>query len=221
MPITSITDPESLQQLLEAVVLINRDLSLPSVLRQAVDEAQSMTNARYGAIALLDDEGIGIEEFVTVGPTAPEQVRVGPTPPYKLSSGPSPIGASLSVPITVRDQVYGSFSLTEKVGSPNFTRADQALLEVFAAAVGIAVEHARLRALAGAASLSTDRDAAARDLHDTTIQRLFGLGLKLQSLVGASIPPDVSQDLSAAVAHIDDIIDQVRMTIFEDDRDTT
>ncbi len=47
-----------------------------------------------------------------------------------------------------------------------------------------------------------DRDRLARDLHDTVIQRLFGVGLNLQSMAGRA-PRDMSAGLAKAVAEID------------------
>ena len=83
--------------------------------------------------------------------------------------------------------------------------------------MGIAIESSRLRALVAAGGLAIERDQSAKDLHDTTIQHLFGLGLKLRSMVGGPTPPEISEELSTALVHIDDIINQVRSTIFEGD----
>ena len=42
------------------------------------------------------------------------------------------ITSFLSVPIKVRDEVYGSFFLTDKIGCPHFTSDDQSLVEALA-----------------------------------------------------------------------------------------
>jgi GAF domain-containing protein len=247
VPFTSIKDPASLRRVLEAVSLINRDLPLPSMLRHAVDEARSMTSARYGAIGVFDREGRRLEQFVTAGLTPQEEEQIGSPPadvgvlgqlitdsrPLRMSnleispktlrlpSAHPPVTSFLGVPITVRDEVYGSFYLTNKIGWAHFTSDDQALIEGFAFAVGIAVESTRLRAVAAEVARSIERDRRAKDLHDTTIQRLFGLGLKLESMAGRPVPQEISKELSAAVVHIDTIINQVRRTIFEMDPPTT
>jgi signal transduction histidine kinase len=59
-----------------------------------------------------------------------------------------------------------------------------------------------------------DRDRLARDLHDTVIQRLFGVGLTLQSMAGRA-PRDMSVGLGEAVAEIDRVIDRIRATIYQ------
>jgi len=63
------------------------------------------------------------------------------------------------------------------------------------------------------AAVYEDRDRLARDLHDHVIQRLFGLGLALQSLaVRAS--PDIAAGLQKQVNEADEIISEVRATIY-------
>ncbi len=203
-----------------------------------------MTSAQYGGIGVLDNERTGFGEFVAIGPTPQEREQIGLStsdegvvgrhfadPRPLQMSGPEMIRSRkdelpfshpsitsfLSVPIKVRDEVYGSFFLTDKIGCPHFTSDDQSLVEALAFAVGIAIENSRLRALVAAGGLAIERDQSAKDLHDTTIQHLFGLGLKLRSMVGGPTPPEISEGLSTALVHIDDIINQVRSTIFEGD----
>ena len=53
MPYHSIEDPAKLRRVVEATLLLEADLDLPSLLRHIIDEARSMTNARYGAIDRL------------------------------------------------------------------------------------------------------------------------------------------------------------------------
>ncbi|MBS1839183.1 MAG: histidine kinase, partial [Actinobacteria bacterium] len=58
-----------------------------------------------------------------------------------------------------------------------------------------------------------DRERIARDLHDTVIQRLFGTALSLQAAVALAQPP-VKERLEAAVADLDEMIFELRTTIF-------
>lgn len=71
----------------------------------------------------------------------------------------------------------------------------------------------RLRAAAELLALSTERERIARDLHDTVLQRLFGLGLELQAL-GMRSEPQVAERLEGAVDEIDRIIREIRTTVF-------
>jgi signal transduction histidine kinase len=124
-----------------------------------------------------------------------------------------PMTSFLGVPIKVRDEVYGNLYLSDKVGWSEFTQDDQALVGALSLAAGIAIENARLHDRVRRSAVYEDRERVARDLHDTVIQRLFGLGLTLQSL--AARTPAVGSALGAAVAELDEVIAQVRSTIYE------
>lgn len=63
-------------------------------------------------------------------------------------------------------------------------------------------------------TLAEDHERIASDLHDTVIQRLFALGLDLQSLAARVEDPTAERRVSAAVDTIDDIINDIRSTIF-------
>lgn len=71
----------------------------------------------------------------------------------------------------------------------------------------------RLRAAAELLALSSERERIARDLHDTVLQRLFGLGLELQAL-GMRAEPTVTDRIEGAVDEIDRIIREIRTTVF-------
>lgn len=62
-------------------------------------------------------------------------------------------------------------------------------------------------------TLADERERIARDLHDTVLQRLFGLGLELQA---ASIraPESVAERIEHSVDEIDLIIREIRTAVF-------
>jgi signal transduction histidine kinase len=62
-------------------------------------------------------------------------------------------------------------------------------------------------------ALADERDRIARDLHDTVLQRLFGLGLELQALTSRTEPMLAAQ-LTRAVDELDLIIREIRTTVF-------
>jgi signal transduction histidine kinase len=66
-------------------------------------------------------------------------------------------------------------------------------------------------------SVHTERQRMAADLHDTTIQRLFGLGLKLSAL--ASQRPELAGTLNDLIDEADEIIRELRRMIFEVNED--
>lgn len=61
------------------------------------------------------------------------------------------------------------------------------------------------------AALGDERDRIARDLHDGVIQRLFGAGLHLEASIGRA---DVEQRVGGVIDEIDNVIKEIRTTIF-------
>ena len=241
MPYRSIDDPATLRRVLEATLLLAADLELAPLLRHIVEEARSMTNARYAALGVLNDEHTALTEFITVGIDADDERLIGARPtgrgvlglliseprPLRLSelgshdqsagfpAGHPPMTSFLGVPITVRDEVYGNLYLTDKVGWSEFTADDESLVGALAVTAGIAIQNARLHQRVQAVAVLEERDRLARDLHDTVIQRLFAIGLSLQATAGTPGASAVSDRLQAAIADVDDTIRQVRTSIFE------
>jgi signal transduction histidine kinase len=240
VPFRGIEDPSKLRRVLEATLLIEANLELPEVLRHVIEEARSMTGARYGAIGVLDEEKQALSEFVTVGLSVEEEDEIGPRPTgrgvlglliadprplriheigrhpdsFGFPAGHPPMTSFLGVPIKVRDEVYGNLYLAEKVGWTEFTLDDEALVGALSLAAGIAIENARLHDRVRRSAVYEDRDRVARDLHDTVIQRLFALGLTLQGMA-ARLPEPAANQLGVAVSEIDRVISQVRSTIYE------
>src|SRR6188768_792747 len=73
-----------------------------------------------------------------------------------------------------------------------------------------------LRSLASERRLAVfeDRDRIGRDLHDLVIQRLFAVGLSLQSVSRLSEVPQVRNRVEAAVDDLDATIKDIRRSIF-------
>jgi signal transduction histidine kinase len=239
MPYHSIEDPSRLRRILDAVLLIEKDLELPALLRHVIEEACSMAGARYGALGVLNASHSALDEFITVGLDADEESRIGPRPTGKgvlglLVADPVPLRLShlgehpdshgfppnhppmtsfLGVPVKVRGEIYGNLYLTDKIGWSEFTTDDVTLVEALALAAGVAIENTCLHQQVQVTAVYEDRDRMARDLHDHVIQRLFGVGLHLQGLV-ARAPTDVSDALQRQVSDVDEIIQEIRSTIY-------
>lgn len=84
----------------------------------------------------------------------------------------------------------------------------------FARQASLAFQVARAREDQQRLALLEDRDRIGRDLHDLVIQRLFAVGLGLQSTGRLSDRPEVSKRLDQAVDDIDATIKDIRRTIF-------
>ena len=155
--------------LLEAVVAVGSNLELEVVLRQIVEAAVRLVDARYGALGVIAPGG-RLAEFVPVGLDESQIARIDHWPegrgllgelitdprPLRLADiaghpnssgfpeGHPPMNTFLGVPVRIRDEVFGNLYLTEKRGGAEFDDEDEAVLVALAAAAGVAIGNARL-----------------------------------------------------------------------------
>jgi signal transduction histidine kinase len=82
----------------------------------------------------------------------------------------------LSVPLTIKDEIYGAISLY--YCAPRiFTGEEVSLALAFGDQAALAIENARLRERAEQAAVLQERARFARDLHDSVTQSLYSLAL--------------------------------------------
>jgi len=155
--------------LLEAVVAVGRNLELDVVLRQIVEAAVTLVDARYGALGVIGEEG-RLAAFVPVGLTEEQIAAIDHWPegrgllgelithpaPLCLSRmsdhprsfgfppGHPPMTTFLGVPVRIRDEVFGNLYLTEKNNGATFDEDDERVVTALAASAGVAIENARL-----------------------------------------------------------------------------
>ena len=161
---------QQLHRLLDAVLSVAGDLSLPDTLRRITELAADLAGARYAALGVLGPERRDLVEFVTVGIDPHVRAEIGDLPRGKgilglLIDQPEPIRLPdlarhpasagfpphhppmttfLGVPVRVRGAVFGNLYLTEKHDGDQFSERDQELVVALAAAAGIAIENSRL-----------------------------------------------------------------------------
>ncbi|WP_051386478.1 GAF domain-containing protein [Actinokineospora inagensis] len=159
---------ERMRHLLDAVLSVASDLSLPDVLRRIVTAGCELAGARYGALGVLGQDG-HLVEFTHTGLAEGDGAVIGAPPVGKgvlglVIKNPEPLrvtdlaehpdtagfpahhpamGSFLGVPIRVRGEVFGNLYLTEKVDGRAFTQEDEDVVVALAAAAGMAVENAR------------------------------------------------------------------------------
>ena len=155
--------------LLEAVVAVGSNLDLEVVLRQIVEAAVTLVDARYGALGVIG-EGGRLAEFIPVGLsegqiakihhwpegrgllgeliTNPEPLRLSDMSAHPRSfgfpEGHPPMKTFLGAPVRIRDEVFGNLYLTEKKDGTEFDDEDEAVLTALGAAAGVAIGNARL-----------------------------------------------------------------------------
>jgi PAS domain S-box-containing protein len=123
------------------------------------------------------------------------------------------LGPGLYVPFIADQRRLGTLVLGRVHGQTPFQPHDVAFAEVFAGAAATAIEMGSVRAEIDRLSIVAEDERIARDMHDTVIQELFALGMSLQAM-GASVTGSVGDRISAAVESLDDVIRQIRNTIF-------
>ncbi|MEO6469348.1 MAG: GAF domain-containing sensor histidine kinase [Acidimicrobiia bacterium] len=228
-----------LPRLLDAMLAVASDLSLPVVLRRIVESATLMVDAQYGALGVIGTDGT-LSEFVNTGLDAETVARIGSLPeghgilgrliidpkPLRLrdlTAHPDsfgfpphhpPMRSFLGVPIRVRNEVFGNLYLCEKQSAEEFSEEDEMLAITLASAAGVAIENARLHQRLQATVLLEDRERIARDLHDKVIQQLFATGMSLQAAERSVADDAVARRLNQAVDDLDTTIREIRNTIF-------
>ena len=159
-----------LRALLEAGMALASELSLDSLLQRLTELAAELTGARYAALGVIDPSGSRLERFITFGVDDETRTAIGDPPlgrgilgalitdarPLRLhaiSDDPRSVGlppnhppmsSFLGVPVLLRGVAYGNLYLSEKEDGSDFSKADQALVELLAAQAAVAIENARL-----------------------------------------------------------------------------
>jgi signal transduction histidine kinase len=190
-----------------AVRAIAAERSVEPVLQRIVDVSRELAGARYAALGVPDGEG-NFAQFITAGMSAELIAAMGPLPrthgllgamlyadrPHRTpdirqdprfrgwwpAAHPS-MSSFLGVPILSASGVLGALYLTDKEDGAEFTDEDERLIEMLAAHASIAIENARLYERGRELSFVEERNRLARDLHDSVVQKLFGIVLAAES----------------------------------------
>ena len=156
--------------LIRSGLAISSELDLETVLGRIVEAAVELTDAQYGALGVLGEDG-RIASFITVGVTPEQRAAIGDPPTghgllgllidearpvriptiaahelsYGFPANHPPMTSFLGAPITARGRVFGNIYLTNKDrGAAAFSEEDEEAVVVLAAQAGIAIENARL-----------------------------------------------------------------------------
>jgi len=125
------------------------------------------------------------------------------------------LGPTVAVPLGSRGGVEGVLALAwtpERAAAYEGVHAE--LPSSFAEQAALAIQVGRARDAQQRLSLFEDRDRIGRDLHDVVIQRLFAVGLTLESSARQTTDPELSARLGRAVDDLDATIKDIRRTIF-------
>jgi signal transduction histidine kinase len=169
-----VTSRERLRALLDAVVGIGTDLDPRRTLQRIVEAACALADARYGALGVIGNQGTELIDFITHGMDPATHAEIGDLPhgrgvlgllitdphpvrlpdirkhpnSYGFPPHHPPMHSFLGVPVRIRDQIFGNLYLAEKRSAPEFSDDDEEIVVALAAAAGVAIDNARLFALA-------------------------------------------------------------------------
>jgi two-component system sensor histidine kinase DevS len=166
----NLTDADACMRALHRATLsLYTDLSLEGVLRRIVTAAKMLTQARFAAVGISNDDG-KLETFIHLGMDDAEADRIAHPPEglgllgemirtqksiripeitdhpssYGFPDGHPKMRSFLGVPITAFGRPIGQIYLTDKQGAPEFSEQDEQLIELLAAQSGAAIANARL-----------------------------------------------------------------------------
>ena len=227
----------------DAVLAIAGERSVDAVLQRIVHTARELVSARYAALGVPDGEG-NFARFITSGMTEEEVEAMGPLPrthgllgatlesedSYRTAdikrdprfrgwwpSAHPQMASFLGVPIVARGSVVGAFYLTDKEATAEFSLEDQELIELLAPHAAVAMENARLYERSRELSIVEERNRLARELHDSLVQKLFGVVLAAQS-AGTLLERD-SEAARKQVEHLQELaheaVVELRSLVFQ------
>ncbi|MGZ4553579.1 MAG: GAF domain-containing protein [Mycobacteriaceae bacterium] len=130
-------------------------------------------------------------------------------------TGEHPLGPTLVVPLRAGERTAGVLIAAREVGATTFDSAQLAVVASFADQAALALALSVQQRTARELDVFADRDRIARDLHDHVIQRLFAVGLALQSTHRRAKSPEVQQRLSESIDQMQEIVREIRTAIFD------
>lgn len=149
---------------------------------------------------------------------APGALRSEPSQPDADHTGVGDDEAGDAGPLLVVElghaELAGLIAVARRRGAPDFTDRDRDVATQFAAVIAMALDLDTTRRRAAGADAIAERARIARDLHDTVMQRLFAEGLLLETAVPLA-PSQVAERINSVVCNLDDVIREIRETIFE------
>lgn len=132
-------------------------------------------------------------------------------------------GPALALPLGTSGSIAGVLLAVRSAGAPLFDESQLQVVASFADQAALALQHADSQAARRRLEMVADRDRIARDLHDHVIQRLFAIGLSLQSTQRRSKSAEMTDRLNDHIDQLQDTIHDIRAAIFDlhmEDADT-
>jgi signal transduction histidine kinase len=189
-----------------STLALSGETRIAAALQEAVELSTRLVNARYGALAIVDDDG-RIIEFFTKG--IPDEVRakIGDPPEGRgllgelfrtgtrlrvqdIQAHPARHGFPahhpqmkhlLGVPLVQQGRVLGALYLADRLDGQPFTAIDEEIVGMFATHAAVVVQNARLYDEVQALAVERERQHIAREMHDGLAQVLGFVNTKAQA----------------------------------------
>jgi signal transduction histidine kinase len=211
------------------------------VLHLIAHRAMELTGADYAVIALSDEPDAPPAEVtelrVTVAAGLDDEVVDRRIPVHGSTSGevfrdhvPRSVaglefdlavglgvgfGPALALPLRAGESTAGVLLALRAVGSPEFDDQQLRMVSSFADQAALALQRAQAQSAQRELDVLADRDRIARDLHDHVIQRLFAIGLGLQSTQRRTTSPAVVSRVREHIDQLQEVIQEIRTAIFD------
>ncbi|QIS11125.1 sensor histidine kinase [Nocardia arthritidis] len=124
-------------------------------------------------------------------------------------------GPALILPLCTPDATLGVLVTVRPAGSAPYSDEMLELTAAFTDQAALAMQLATAQRRMRDIDIIADRDRIARDLHDHVIQRLFAIGLTLQGALPKARVPEVRQRLSTVITDLQDVVQDIRTSIFD------
>ncbi|MEV7554503.1 GAF domain-containing protein [Amycolatopsis sp. NPDC089917] len=131
-------------------------------------------------------------------------------PEGELSFGPT-----LVVPLRARERTSGVLMAVRNPDAVPFELAQLPVVASFADQAALALQLAAQQRTARELDVLADRDRIARDLHDHVIQRLFAVGLAMQSTHRRAHSPELRRRIGDSIDQMHEIVHEIRTAIFD------
>lgn len=148
---------------------------------------------------------------------AGEAIAVSDLPPDDrglLAREPGRWDSGLYLPLGTQERARGVLGVLRRARRGAVTHELTETLQQFADHAAVALELADRRRDAELVAVYADRDRIARDLHDLVIQRLFAIGMQLESASRFMVREEVKTRVHQAVDELDTTIREIRGTIY-------
>lgn len=190
-------------------------VAVPSDPESAPDEVDELViAATSGNVAVSEAQTIPVEGTL-VGEAFTER-RPGRYDRFDDVLADTAAGCpALVLPLRAADTVAGVLVALRRTGAPPFTDDQLDMMAAFADQAALAWQLATAQRQMREVGILADRDRIARDLHDHVIQRLFAVGLSLQGVIPRARVPEVRQRLSDSIDDLQEVIQEIRTTIFD------